>query len=137
MPELWKQWLSLRGVECCHLMLGFPDHPVWMLMHPHAKSLIESQTGSFTEGFINKITVALLICPRSSTSKLQMQGQGHLRKSEAQLWFCNVTAKKKNKRLKSCFLRWFSRKKKCTDKFQVKTGIWFYLYLQQIHRQYK
>lgn len=45
--------------------------------------------------------------------------------------------RKKKKKLKSCFVRWFSRKKKCTDKFQVKTGIWFYLYLQQIHRQYK
>lgn len=84
---------------------GLPDHPVWMFNHsrkwvqgyPHAKL---SQIVSFPEVFINKITVALPVCPRPNTSKLQMQDQSE------KIWGMTLALQyycKKKKNLKVAF----------------------------------
>lgn len=89
---------------------GLPYHPGWMLSHsrkwvqgyPHAKLLIVSQIVSFPEGFIKNITMAFPVCPRSNTSKLQMQdsqSEKCLRASE-KIWGITLAlqcySKKKN-----------------------------------------
>lgn len=108
---------------------GLPHHPGGMLSHsrkwvqgyPHAKSLIVSQIVSFPEGFIKNITMALPVCPRSNTSKLQMQdsqSEKCLRASE-KIWGITLAPQcsSKKKKLKKLLFEMVLKEKKCTDKF--------------------